>query len=90
VRIWRTGALRRPGFRSFDCVGGRAPQVTVDPDNGDSWGFFYKFELAHGSQPRQEALKKKLIDANPHHGELWAKIAKSNIRRPVRRFRCLR
>ncbi|MCP9262881.1 Pre-mRNA-processing factor 6 [Dirofilaria immitis] len=50
--------------------------VKIDPDFGDAWAFFYKFELLHGSQEEQELVKKKCLQAEPRHGELWQQVSK--------------
>jgi len=50
--------------------------VTVDPDLGDAWIFFYKFELQYGTPEEQTALLKRCTDAVPHHGELWIRFSK--------------
>lgn len=50
--------------------------VKIDPDFGDAWAFFYKFELLHGTQEEQEIVKKKCKQAEPRHGELWQEVSK--------------
>uniref|UniRef100_A0A1I7W2R2 TPR_REGION domain-containing protein n=1 Tax=Loa loa TaxID=7209 RepID=A0A1I7W2R2_LOALO len=50
--------------------------VKIDPDFGDAWAFFYKFELLHGSQEEQDLVKKKCLQAEPRHGELWQEVSK--------------
>ncbi|VDN00674.1 unnamed protein product [Onchocerca ochengi] len=50
--------------------------VKIDPDFGDAWAFFYKFELLHGSQEEQDLVKKKCLQAEPRHGELWQQVSK--------------
>jgi len=50
--------------------------VKLEPDFGDAWINFYKFELLHGSQDQQEDVKKRCIMAEPHHGPLWCKYSK--------------
>ncbi|KAI1705808.1 tetratricopeptide repeat domain-containing protein [Ditylenchus destructor] len=50
--------------------------VKVDPDFGDAWAYFYKFELLHGNEPEQEEVRKKCSSAEPRHGELWQSVAK--------------
>ncbi|KAI1724194.1 tetratricopeptide repeat domain-containing protein [Ditylenchus destructor] len=45
--------------------------VKVDPDFGDAWAYFYKFELLHGNEAEQEEVRKKCSSAEPRHGELW-------------------
>jgi len=50
--------------------------VTVDPDLGDVWAYFYKFESEQGSKMTQEAIIKRVMEADPRHGELWTAITK--------------
>src|SRR5579872_3755345 len=51
--------------------------VTVDPDLGDAWAMYYKFEGQHGDAKTQDAVMKRCVDADPHHGELWCRVAKA-------------
>ncbi|MBN3292960.1 PRP6 factor, partial [Polypterus senegalus] len=50
--------------------------VKIDPDLGDAWAFFYKFELQHGTEEQQEEVKKRCENAEPRHGELWCAESK--------------
>jgi pre-mRNA-processing factor 6 len=47
-----------------------------NPDIGDSWAWFYKFELQHGTEEHREALVKRVIVADPHHGDYWVQVSK--------------
>lgn len=51
--------------------------VKLDPDLGDAWVHFYKFELIHGSVENQEEVKKRCIAAEPKHGQFWCKYSKN-------------
>jgi pre-mRNA-processing factor 6 len=51
--------------------------VKLDPDLGDAWINFYKFESMHGSKEQQEDIVKRCVNAEPKHGELWCKYAKN-------------
>lgn len=53
--------------------------VKVDPNYGDAWAYFYKFELMHGTEAEQEELKKKCASAEPRHGEKW-QIASKDVK----------
>lgn len=53
---------------------GRA--IKADPDLGDTWAHFYKFELIHGSANDAESVKNHCIQAEPRHGELWCAVSK--------------
>jgi len=51
--------------------------VTAEPDNGDAWAFWYKFELENGTEDKQKHVLKKCTEADPHHGELWTRVSKA-------------
>ncbi|XP_071824736.1 pre-mRNA-processing factor 6-like [Apostichopus japonicus] len=51
--------------------------VKIEPDLGDSWAFFYRFELQFGSEEQQEAVQKRCIQAEPRHGEVWCSVSKN-------------
>ena len=50
--------------------------VKLEPDFGDAWINFYKFELLHGTKEQQEEIKTRCVKAEPRRGELWCKYAK--------------
>ncbi|KAI8097326.1 PRP1 splicing factor, N-terminal-domain-containing protein [Halteromyces radiatus] len=50
--------------------------VQIDPDQGDSFAWWYKFELQHGVEEQQELVIKRCVQAEPHHGEHWQAISK--------------
>jgi len=50
--------------------------VKVDPNRGDSWAWFYKFECQHGTEQQQEDVITRCVTAEPHHGEEWQIVAK--------------
>ena len=45
--------------------------VKVEPDFGDAWAYYYKYEQIHGTKEQLEEVKKACIHAEPRHGELW-------------------
>jgi len=51
--------------------------VKLDPDYGDAWAAYYKFELQHGDEDRQAKLIKHCANADPRHGELWQSFTKN-------------
>jgi len=54
--------------------------VTVDPDLGDVWAYYYKFEGENAKTDNgvaQEQVVKRCVDADPHHGELWCAVSKA-------------
>jgi len=48
----------------------------VDSDFGDAWAYYYRFELKHGTEAEQAEVKKRCIQAEPRHGELWQAVSK--------------
>lgn len=50
--------------------------VTLNPDIGDIWAIYYKFELQHGTTEQQQNIINKCIEAEPHHGDKWCSISK--------------
>jgi len=55
--------------------------VALDADLGDSWAYFYAFELRQGTPAEQEALLARCVAAEPSHGELWCTVAKKTENR---------
>ncbi|CAL8108543.1 unnamed protein product [Calicophoron daubneyi] len=53
--------------------------VKLEPDLGDAWAYFYKFELQHGTEDQQKEVRQRCITAEPHHGEAWCRVAKQPI-----------
>ncbi|KAF7313596.1 TPR-REGION domain-containing protein [Mycena chlorophos] len=50
--------------------------VATDPDLGDSWAWWLKFERQHGTEEHRNEVRKKCVAAEPHHSPLWQSIAK--------------
>ena len=50
--------------------------VKLDPDFGDGWAAYYKFELLHGTEAKQRDVREHCVAAEPRHGPLWQPIAK--------------
>jgi len=50
--------------------------VAANPDLGDTWAWWLKFERQHGTPEHQEEVIKKCIAAEPHHSQTWQSIAK--------------
>ncbi|KAG1083059.1 hypothetical protein G6F42_022351 [Rhizopus arrhizus] len=50
--------------------------IQIDPDQGDSFAWWYKFELQHGTKEQQETVIKRCVVAEPRHGEHWQAVAK--------------
>uniref|UniRef100_T1JN63 Pre-mRNA-processing factor 6 n=1 Tax=Strigamia maritima TaxID=126957 RepID=T1JN63_STRMM len=53
--------------------------IKIDPDLGDAWAYYYKFELLHGTEEQQEEVKRRCTSAEPHHGEKWCAVSKDIV-----------
>ncbi|KAG2204443.1 hypothetical protein INT47_005234 [Mucor saturninus] len=55
--------------------------IQNDSDHGDSFAWWYKFELQHGTKEQQDLVVKRCVMAEPRHGEYWQAVAKdvSNV-----------
>lgn len=51
--------------------------VKLDPDLGDSWAYFYRFETLCGNETTQEDVLKRCVLAEPRHGREWCKVSKA-------------
>lgn len=47
-----------------------------DPDFGDAWANFYKFELIYGDEKQQNEVVERCDAAEPKHGEQWCRVSK--------------
>ncbi|KAI0907429.1 PRP1 splicing factor [Ustulina deusta] len=50
--------------------------VVRDSDLGDSWAWYYKFLVEHGTPEKREEVIKKCVGVEPRHGEVWQRFAK--------------
>lgn len=50
--------------------------IKLDPDYGDAWAAYYKFELLHGDESQQDEVLKHCVTTEPRHGPLWQSVAK--------------
>lgn len=50
--------------------------VKIDPDLGDAWAYFYKFEILHGTEAQQNDVLERCNAAEPKHGEEWCRVSK--------------
>jgi pre-mRNA-processing factor 6 len=48
----------------------------ADPDHGDTWAWWYRFALQHGTEEKRAELIKKCVANQPKHGEVWQSVAK--------------
>ena len=51
--------------------------VTLNPDVGDFWVWYYQFELQHGDEAKQRIVIERCEKAEPRHGEHWQSVAKA-------------
>ncbi|KAK4991883.1 U4/U6 x U5 tri-snRNP complex subunit Prp1 [Elasticomyces elasticus] len=59
--------------------------VLLDPDQGDSWAWWYKFLLQHGTEEKRAEVVAKCVLSEPRHGEVWQTVFKApeNAGKPV-------
>lgn len=51
--------------------------IKTDKDYGDCWANMYKFEMLHGTPEQRDEVKKRCVQAEPRHGELWCRVSKN-------------
>ncbi|XP_017782698.1 PREDICTED: pre-mRNA-processing factor 6 [Nicrophorus vespilloides] len=54
-----------------------ARTLKIEPDLGDAWSHWYRFEQLHGTQEQREEVKRRCLASEPHHGELWCSVSKN-------------
>ncbi|SPN97329.1 probable pre-mRNA splicing factor prp1 [Cephalotrichum gorgonifer] len=59
--------------------------LVLDSDIGDTWGWYYKFLMQHGTEEKRGEVVSKCVLNEPRHGETWQRIAKDpkNARKGV-------
>ncbi|KAL9622057.1 MAG: hypothetical protein Q9160_003556 [Pyrenula sp. 1 TL-2023] len=50
--------------------------IVLDSDLGDTWAWYYKFLLEHGTEEKQADVLSKCVVNEPRHGEVWQAVAK--------------
>lgn len=50
--------------------------LVLDSDVGDSWAWYYKFLLQHGTEEKRGDVVTKCVLNEPRHGEVWQAVAK--------------
>ena len=54
--------------------------VTLDPDLGDAWGALYQLQSSeHGTPEAAAKVVADCVAADPHHGEVWQRVAKASV-----------
>lgn len=51
--------------------------AVLDPDWGDTWAWWYKFLMQHGTEEKQAEIVSKCVANEPKHGEIWQAVAKA-------------
>nr|POE48069.1 pre-mrna-splicing factor prp1 [Quercus suber] len=51
--------------------------VALDPDYGDTWAWWYKFLVQHGTEEKREEVVSKCVQTEPKHGEIWPIVRKA-------------
>lgn len=59
--------------------------LVLDADAGDSWAWYYRFLMQHGTDEKRADVVAKCVSNDPRHGEHWQAIAKDprNARKSV-------
>jgi pre-mRNA-processing factor 6 len=50
--------------------------IILDPDYGDTWGWYYKFALMHSTEEKKADIINRCVQNEPRHGEVWQEIRK--------------
>lgn len=50
--------------------------ILLDADLGDTWGWYLKFLMQHGTDEKREDVILKCVLSEPKHGEIWQAVAK--------------
>ena len=54
------------------------PEAAIlDPDYGDTWAWWYKFLLQHGTEEKRNDVVSKCVLNEPNHGEVWQAVWKA-------------
>ncbi|MCJ1424679.1 hypothetical protein MMC29_002567 [Sticta canariensis] len=58
--------------------------ILLDADLGDTWGWYLKFLIQHGTEEKREDVIAKCVLSEPKHGEIWQTVAKD----PANAYQC--
>ncbi|KAL2404126.1 Pre-mRNA-splicing factor prp1 [Exophiala dermatitidis] len=50
--------------------------IVLDSDLGDTWAWYLKFLMQHGTEEKREDVIAKCIASEPKHGEVWQRVRK--------------
>ncbi|KAH6609543.1 PRP1 splicing factor [Trichoderma cornu-damae] len=51
--------------------------LVLDGDRGDSWAWYYRFLVQHGTEEKRADVVTKCVLNEPRHGEVWQSVAKN-------------
>ncbi|KAK6542945.1 hypothetical protein TWF694_006883 [Orbilia ellipsospora] len=51
--------------------------IVADADQGDTWAWYWKYLIQHGTDAKREDVLSKLTVTEPRHGEIWQAVAKA-------------
>jgi pre-mRNA-processing factor 6 len=51
--------------------------IVLESDFGDTWAWYYKFLMQHGTEEKKAEVIEKCGMAEPKHGDVWQGIAKN-------------
>jgi pre-mRNA-processing factor 6 len=50
--------------------------IVLDSDLGDTWAWYFKFLMQHGTEEKREEVINKCVASEPKHGETWQRVRK--------------
>lgn len=50
--------------------------ILLDSDLGDTWAWYFKFLLQHGTEEKRADVVSKCVLSEPKHGEIWQSVSK--------------
>jgi pre-mRNA-processing factor 6 len=66
------------GERKLDkAMGWFEKALVLDPDLGDTWGWYVKFLQQHGTEEKRAEVIGKCVSVEPRHGEVWPAVRKA-------------
>lgn len=51
--------------------------ILLDSDLGDTWAWYLKFLLQHGTEEKRADVVNKCVLSEPKHGEIWQSVSKN-------------
>ena len=50
--------------------------IVLDSDLGDTWAWYLRFLMQHGTDEKREDVVAKCVTSEPKHGEVWQRVKK--------------